>query len=81
MYVDQLLLAVIQSLFRFETRLVQISLIILLGAHGGAYSIYRSLAIAMGELDALHKPNLINTEPVVNIGPFPSWYVGNCVTS
>lgn len=44
-----------------------------IGAFGGAYSIYRSLAIAMGELDPHHKPNLINTEPVIEIGPFPSW--------
>jgi hypothetical protein len=46
-----------------------------IGAFGGAYSIYRSLAIAMGELDPHHKPNLINTEPVIEIGPFPSWYI------
>lgn len=45
-----------------------------IGAHGGAYSIYRALAVAMGELDADHKPNLVNTEPVINIGPFESWY-------
>lgn len=45
-----------------------------IGAHGGSYSVYRALAIAMGELDAHHKPNLQNTEPVVNWGPFPSWY-------
>lgn len=45
-----------------------------IGAFGGAYSIYRSLAIAMGELDPHHKPNLINTEPVIEIGPFPSWF-------
>ncbi|KAH9270502.1 hypothetical protein BASA83_007314 [Batrachochytrium salamandrivorans] len=44
-----------------------------IGAHGGAYSVYRALAVAIGELEPNYKPNLINTEPVVNIGPFPSW--------
>ncbi|KAI8610406.1 GTP cyclohydrolase N terminal-domain-containing protein [Chytriomyces sp. MP71] len=43
------------------------------GAHGGAYSIYRALAIAIRELDANHVPNLHNTEPVVDIGPHPAW--------
>jgi GTP cyclohydrolase II len=45
-----------------------------IGAHGGAYSIYRALAVAMGELDPEHKPDLINTEPVVDILPSKSWF-------
>ncbi len=45
-----------------------------IGAYGGAYSTYRSLAIAMGELDPHHKPDLHNTEPVVHFGPFSSWF-------
>jgi GTP cyclohydrolase II len=45
-----------------------------IGAHGGAYSIYRALAVAMGELDPEHKPNLVNTEPVVDIQPSESWF-------
>ena len=45
-----------------------------IGAHGGAYSIYRALAVAIRQLEPQHKPNLVNTEPVVDIGPFPSWY-------
>ncbi|KAJ8328000.1 Uracil-regulated protein 1 [Batrachochytrium dendrobatidis] len=44
-----------------------------IGAHGGAYSIYRALAVAIGDLEPNYKPNLVHTEPVVNIGPFPSW--------
>ncbi|KAJ3290987.1 Uracil-regulated protein 1 [Rhizoclosmatium sp. JEL0117] len=44
-----------------------------IGAHGGAYSIYRALAIAIRELDANHIPNLHNTEPVVKIGPYDTW--------
>ena len=44
-----------------------------IGAHGGSYSIYYALAVASGELDADHKPDFTNTEPAVNIGPFPQW--------
>ncbi|KAJ3319724.1 Uracil-regulated protein 1 [Blyttiomyces sp. JEL0837] len=44
-----------------------------IGAHGGSYSVYRALAIAIRELEPSHKPNLHNTEPVVKIGPHPSW--------
>eukprot|EP00842_Homolaphlyctis_polyrhiza_P006468 jgi/Hompol1/6822/HPOL_001137-RA len=44
-----------------------------IGAHGGAYSIYRALAVAIRELEPSYKPNLKNTEPVISIGPFPSW--------
>ncbi|KAJ3321071.1 Uracil-regulated protein 1 [Boothiomyces sp. JEL0866] len=45
-----------------------------IGAHGGAYSIYRALAVAMGQLDANHKPNLVNTEPVFHVPPNKSWF-------
>ncbi|KAJ2998847.1 Uracil-regulated protein 1 [Globomyces sp. JEL0801] len=45
-----------------------------IGAFGGAYSIYRALAVAMGELDPHHRPDLYNTEPVVNFQPQPSWF-------
>ncbi|KAK4104995.1 hypothetical protein N658DRAFT_483797 [Parathielavia hyrcaniae] len=44
-----------------------------IGAHGGSYSIYYALAVASRELDADHKPDYTNTEPAVNIGPFPQW--------
>ena len=44
-----------------------------IGAHGGSYSVYRALAIAIRELEPSHRPDLHNTEPVVKIGPFPSW--------
>ncbi|KAK3685996.1 GTP cyclohydrolase N terminal-domain-containing protein [Podospora appendiculata] len=44
-----------------------------IGAHGGSYSIYYALAVASKELDADHKPDFTNTEPAVNIGPFPQW--------
>jgi len=44
-----------------------------IGSYSGSYSIYRALAVAAGSLDPLHKPDLTNTAPVVDIGPFPQW--------
>lgn len=44
-----------------------------IGAHSGAYSIYRALAIAAGTLNRDHKPDLTNTAPAEPIGPFPQW--------
>ncbi|KAL1900236.1 Uracil-regulated protein 1 [Sporothrix stenoceras] len=43
-------------------------------AHGGSYSIYYALAVASQQLNADHRPDFTNTEPAVNIGPFPQWY-------
>src|SRR5437879_4546953 len=43
------------------------------GAHGGAYSIYRALAISAGAMDPLVRPELHNTHPVVAIGPHAQW--------
>jgi GTP cyclohydrolase II len=44
-----------------------------IGTHAGAYSLYRALAVAAGQLDAGHRPDLTNTAPAVPIGPFPQW--------
>lgn len=44
-----------------------------IGAHGGSYSIYYALALASKELKADHKPDFTNTQPAVEIGPFPQW--------
>lgn len=44
-----------------------------IGAHGGAYSIYRALATSAGRLQNEFKPDLTNTAPAEPIGPFPSW--------
>jgi GTP cyclohydrolase II len=44
-----------------------------IGAHSGAYSVYRALAVAAGQLDPGHRPDLTNTRPAVAIGPFPQW--------
>lgn len=62
-----------------------------IGAHSGGYCIYTALAVAAGELNPAHIPNLAQTAPVFDIGPFPSWKDpksivtidpwGGCVTS
>src|ERR1700760_1237217 len=44
-----------------------------IGAHGGAYSIYRALAISSGARAAEARPELTNTYPVVPVGPHPQW--------
>ena len=44
-----------------------------IGAHGGGYCIYTALAVAAGNLDPAFSPNLFNTSPTHNFGPFPSW--------
>ncbi len=43
------------------------------GAHSGAYGLYRALAIAAGTLDPVHRPDLTNTSPSTKIGPHPQW--------
>ncbi len=37
-----------------------------IGAHGGSYSVYRALAIAMRELEPSHRPDLHNTYPGIS---------------
>src|SRR3954471_17309142 len=44
-----------------------------IGAHGGHYSLYRSLASAARALNPLTRPDLLNTHPTVEIGPHPQW--------
>ena len=44
-----------------------------IGTHGGAYSLYRALAVAAGRLQAAHRPDLTDTMPADQIGPFPAW--------
>jgi GTP cyclohydrolase II len=44
-----------------------------IGAHGGSYALYRALAISSGALSPIARPDLTNTAPVVDIGPFPQW--------
>jgi GTP cyclohydrolase II len=44
-----------------------------IGAHGGAYAMYRALAVSSGALNPMVRPDLHNTHPVVGIGPHPQW--------
>ncbi len=44
-----------------------------IGTHSGAYSVYRALAVASGQLSRDHKPDLTNTAPAESIGPFAQW--------
>jgi GTP cyclohydrolase II len=44
-----------------------------IGAHGGAYSIYRALAVSSGTLNANARPDLTDTDPLIEIGPHPQW--------
>ncbi len=40
-----------------------------IGTHSGSYSVYRALAVAAGQLDPDHVPDLTNTSPADHIGP------------
>lgn len=44
-----------------------------IGAHAGAFAIYRALAITAGKLSPMHVPDLTNTAPAGKIGPHPQW--------
>jgi GTP cyclohydrolase II len=44
-----------------------------IGAHGGAYSIYRALAVSSGALDPVARPDLKDTGPLIEIGPHGQW--------
>ena len=44
-----------------------------IGAYGGAYSVYRALAVSAGALNPKIRPDLTDTAPVVQVGPFAQW--------
>lgn len=44
-----------------------------IGSYSGSYSVYRALAVAAGSLDPLHKPDLTNTAPAIDFGPYAQW--------
>jgi GTP cyclohydrolase II len=44
-----------------------------IGTHAGAFSLYRALAVAAGQLAPDHRPDLTDTRPADHIGPFPQW--------
>ncbi len=45
-----------------------------IGAHGGAYGLYRALAVSSGALNPLARPDLTNTSPAAQIGPYEQWF-------
>lgn len=44
-----------------------------IGTHSGSYSVYRALAVAAGNLQRNHRPDLTNTVPATGVGPHPQW--------
>jgi GTP cyclohydrolase II len=44
-----------------------------IGTHGGGYSVYQGLAVASGQLNPQHRPDLQATQPVVRVEPNASW--------
>jgi len=52
-----------------------------IGAHGGAYSIYRGLAVSTGALDPAVRADLKDTGPLIDVGPYESWSGGAQVVS
>ena len=44
-----------------------------IGAHGGAYAIYRALAVSAGALNPKVRPDLTDTAPTTPIGPHAQW--------
>jgi GTP cyclohydrolase II len=44
-----------------------------IGTHSGSYGVYRALAVAAGALTRGHKPDLTNTMPTDQLGPYPQW--------
>jgi GTP cyclohydrolase II len=52
-----------------------------IGAHGGSYALYRALAVSSGALNPIARPDLTNTSPVVDVGPFPQWSAPDRIVS
>jgi GTP cyclohydrolase II len=51
------------------------------GAHGGSYALYRALAVSSGALNPIVRPDLTNTAPVIDIGPYRPWSQPNRIVS
>lgn len=52
-----------------------------IGSHGGAYALYRALAVSAGALNPLARPDLHNTHPAVDVGPFSQWFDAKKIVS
>lgn len=44
-----------------------------IGTHSGSYSVYLAASVAAGRLSPEFTPDLHNTAPVTQIGPYPQW--------
>ncbi|WP_237059838.1 GTP cyclohydrolase II [Loktanella sp. M215] len=44
-----------------------------IGVHAGGYAVYGGLSVATGALAAEHHADYTDTQPMVQIGPFPQW--------
>jgi GTP cyclohydrolase II len=52
-----------------------------IGSHGGSYAVYRALAVSAGVLDPIRRPDLTNTDPAADIGPFAQWKEARTIVS
>src|ERR1700733_1473672 len=52
-----------------------------IGAHGGANSVYRALAVSSGTLDPEARPDLKDTGPLIEIGPHRQWVGPDTIVS
>jgi GTP cyclohydrolase II len=43
------------------------------GTHSGSYSVYLAASVASGRLNPAFRPDLMNTAPIAEIGPYPQW--------
>jgi len=52
-----------------------------IGTHNGPYAVYRAVGIAKQIIDPSRPLDLQSTEPVVTIGPYPSWYNADAIVA
>ncbi len=52
-----------------------------IGAYGGAYSLYRALAVSARTMNPSARPDLTNTYPTTEIGPHPQWFMPGKIVS
>ncbi|MDQ0317385.1 GTP cyclohydrolase II [Amorphus orientalis] len=52
-----------------------------IGTYGGAYALYRGLAVAAGALNPIQRPDLRDTAPVVDIPANPAWHAPGAIVA
>jgi len=52
-----------------------------IGSHGGTYSVYRAVALAVQSAPPDFRPDFTNTLPPVQIGPFEAWFDASKIVS